>query len=139
MSVIVNRKAWPIDRNRHHKKFKQSHEYKKLKRQLIKKQKKEYSRYIGSPKWTNIRNELSNEDTACEGCGSKSNLNLHHLTYKHLKNEVPEELMWLCDECHKAVHWYQKHGKKSLLMATSLVTNIDIKDLKERLKITELK
>jgi 5-methylcytosine-specific restriction endonuclease McrA len=44
----------------------------------------------------------------CEGCGrplSSFNSQLHHVTYcRAYGDELPEDLMALCDDCHKAEH-----------------------------------
>lgn len=41
----------------------------------------------------------------CAVCGKESsNVQLHHISYKHLGNERPSDLVVLCAECHEKVH-----------------------------------
>jgi 5-methylcytosine-specific restriction endonuclease McrA len=51
---------------------------------------------------------LERADDHCEGCGrplSSFNSQLHHVTYcRAYGDELPEDLMALCDDCHKAEH-----------------------------------
>lgn len=45
---------------------------------------------------------------ACELCGSKSRLGLHHKDEDRTNNS-PENLQTLCPPCHTRLHW--EHGK----------------------------
>lgn len=66
---------------------------------------KSYHKYLLSPKWRNIRTDILNErGHNCEKCGEKKNLQIHHLTYKNIFNEKPEDLMILCRSCHRKEH-----------------------------------
>lgn len=41
----------------------------------------------------------------CAVCGKESSMvQLHHVSYKHLGDEQPSDLVVLCPECHKRVH-----------------------------------
>lgn len=63
-----------------------------------------YSDYLESDKWKAFRTKLQTErSAACETCGEPSHV-LHHKTYARLFNELPEDVVFLCKECHKATH-----------------------------------
>ena len=85
--------------------------YKKIKqsKKSIKNQKKKwfakYRKYLLSDEWAQIRIDLFNHrGKQCELCLSKNKLEVHHLTYKNIFNEEPEDLMILCKSCHKKQH-----------------------------------
>lgn len=40
----------------------------------------------------------------CESCGRRAALDLHHLHYRSVGEEKPEDLRALCRECHDAAH-----------------------------------
>ena len=79
-----------------------------------------YQKYLKSRKWQYIRSEVLKRDGfKCMQCGGKENLQVHHLSYKHLYNELGylEELCTLCRECHdketnKGKQLYKIYGKK---------------------------
>ncbi|MCI5635466.1 MAG: hypothetical protein SO136_08625 [Sarcina ventriculi] len=37
-------------------------------------------------------------------CGARNKLQVHHLSYQHLGDELDCELMVLCHSCHQKVH-----------------------------------
>jgi len=85
-------------------------EYKK-RIEKAKKERKEfkskYQKYLKSKEWSDIRNDLFHvRGRACERCGSTNRLQVHHITYKNVFKEEPEDLEILCDSCHK-----KEHGK----------------------------
>ena len=45
----------------------------------------------------------------CEKCGANLKLDIHHLTYKNLYHELPEDLVALCRECHKKADAIRSH------------------------------
>lgn len=66
---------------------------------------KEHKAYIQTKKWKCIRKEVLKRDGGkCVVCGSKSKLEIHHITYENWKNENLDELVTLCKTCHNAVH-----------------------------------
>lgn len=40
----------------------------------------------------------------CEGCGGQLPLELHHLTYETVDEEMPDDLVALCRDCHHQQH-----------------------------------
>jgi 5-methylcytosine-specific restriction endonuclease McrA len=41
----------------------------------------------------------------CESCRKDKPLEFHHRNYRSLGRELPEDLLWLCRECHHDKHW----------------------------------
>lgn len=66
--------------------------------------------YLQSPEWKHLKQQrLIVANHACEHCGCKDNLHLHHITYKRLGNEYLADLRIVCAPCHTAIH--DKLGK----------------------------
>jgi len=65
--------------------------------------KESYRAYLRSPKWKEKRKELLEEaNYECEDCGSKKNLQVHHLNYDNLgEEELGEDVEVLCKDCHE--------------------------------------
>lgn len=64
-----------------------------------------YHDYLQSPEWDRMRNEaLAYHGHRCQICGNASNLQAHHRTYDRLGNEDMDDLVVLCDRCHKRHH-----------------------------------
>lgn len=74
---------------------------------------KEYAKYLKSAEWNEIRVDVLINRKRCERCGSKKRLEVHHLTYKNIFNEQPDDLELLCKKCHVSEH-KQKKNKLSL-------------------------
>lgn len=88
--------------------------------------------YYKTDHWFKLRNKISySDDAKCEICGahrwenykvgpkkgqrkSKSinHLHLHHKHYKTMLHESREDLMLLCDSCHKFGHMLEKMKNK---------------------------
>ncbi len=65
----------------------------------------QYESYIHSASWRKRRQRaLRLGHYRCALCGSTQSLQVHHLTYAHLGNELDSELMVLCTSCHHKVH-----------------------------------
>lgn len=62
-----------------------------------------YDKHIRSTKWKNIREALFKlRGRECEVCGNGSpTLELHHLNYDRLGNELPSDLKIVCQPCHE--------------------------------------
>jgi hypothetical protein len=64
-----------------------------------------YQAYLCSPEWWERRSQaINNAKGRCEKCYSKAATCVHHLTYARKYNELPKDLMALCDDCHKTIH-----------------------------------
>lgn len=84
--------------------------------------------YYKTKHWSKLRSEISYGDNAqCEICGvhrwgvykigpkkgqrkpkSENHLHLHHKHYDNMLKENREDLMLLCDSCHKFGHMLEK-------------------------------
>lgn len=66
----------------------------------------EYKEYLKSAEWKEKRDRrLEVDGCQCVICGSKNNLNVHHLTYKNIMQEdVENDLITLCKNCHTMLH-----------------------------------
>lgn len=64
-----------------------------------------YENYINSTQWKNFRIKLFKErGFKCELCGSKKNLQVHHITYENLSTEKDDDVLILCQVCHQKAH-----------------------------------
>lgn len=69
--------------------------------------KKGYEEYLKSEQWQIKRKEIAQrENYTCQSCGKivKRGYNIHHLTYKRVGKERSSDLVFLCRNCHKAIH-----------------------------------
>lgn len=75
--------------------------------------KEQYHQQLEHPLWEKKRNIILKRDQyQCRLCGSKHNLQVHHIKYSSDKKawEYPNlDLITLCEECHKKVHADQQH------------------------------
>lgn len=77
----------------------------------------EYHKYLRSKKWARIKVDLITiRGPKCERCGDVRKhvryLHIHHLTYKNIGNEKPEDLEILCAPCHRNEHGITKNRKR---------------------------
>jgi len=80
---------------------KKSKPIKKKKRKVL----SDYHKYLLSDEWAAIKLDLFEfRGEICERCNSKDNIQVHHIHYKNLYNEEPEDLLILCKDCHKEEH-----------------------------------
>lgn len=68
-----------------------------------------YNRMLETPQWSNKRLQIFKRDKhTCQLCGSKTNLQVHHLRYNETRTApwaYPNtSLITLCEACHKKVH-----------------------------------
>lgn len=68
--------------------------------------KKSYYEYILSEEWQKLRRKrLQLDGYVCRECGTGKNLQVHHITYRHLRQpEEINDLVSLCRTCHERVH-----------------------------------
>jgi 5-methylcytosine-specific restriction endonuclease McrA len=62
-----------------------------------------YQQHISSVQWTSLKRKIIEQrGNRCERCGQEgASLALHHLHYRSLGSEQPEDVELLCPECHK--------------------------------------
>jgi len=64
-----------------------------------------YQSYLQSDDWQRKRTRvLQQRGAKCEVCGIKHRLQVHHLTYDRLGNELLSDLKVLCWACHEREH-----------------------------------
>lgn len=63
-----------------------------------------YHSYMNSPEWHEKRQlVLKRDGWLCKGCGEKTAVEVHHLTYEHFGDELLWELVSVCNDCHHRV------------------------------------
>ncbi len=64
-----------------------------------------YARYLCSHAWRELRKKvLIRDNYECQHCGSKENLEVHHITYRRVFREWLSDLITLCKSCHMKEH-----------------------------------
>jgi len=64
-----------------------------------------YDEYLASDKWARLREKVMTRSAGiCEGCLEAPATEVHHLTYKHLGDELLWELVAVCRDCHRRCH-----------------------------------
>jgi hypothetical protein len=67
--------------------------------------KERYAAYLATTEWRARRISIIRRDKKrCTECGSKRRLQVHHKTYERVGEELPEDLITLCDDCHCKAH-----------------------------------
>jgi hypothetical protein len=68
-----------------------------------------YDQYMKSPEWRERRSQvLQRCKGICEGCGKNHAVQVHHLTYERLGDEMLFDLVAVCLHCHERLHpWKQ--------------------------------
>lgn len=67
--------------------------------------KSKYSMYLESEEFADLRSKVFRRDNnKCRACGSTETLQAHHLSYRNIYHETPEDLVCLCRRCHAAFH-----------------------------------
>lgn len=61
--------------------------------------------YLISPEWKAKRKQaLKAANYSCQLCKAETDLHVHHISYKNLFRENPEDLAALCSDCHTYIH-----------------------------------
>jgi 5-methylcytosine-specific restriction endonuclease McrA len=64
-----------------------------------------YDTYLQSDAWQTKRLAVLARDRSwCQGCRARHATQVHHISYKHVGNELLWELVAVCDECHQRAH-----------------------------------
>jgi len=80
-----------------------------------------YTEYLNSEEWKNKKRlVIKRAKSSCEGCG-KSNLPLevHHLTYDRVGDELLTDLVAFCGKCHSKAHNKLEKSKWNLYISGS--------------------
>lgn len=72
---------------------------------LMKTMNEEYENYLKSCTWAAIRKRrFETDDYKCVVCGKSHNLNVHHIKYGSWGHESNNDLITLCENCHRKIH-----------------------------------
>jgi 5-methylcytosine-specific restriction endonuclease McrA len=73
-----------------------------------------YQRHIASSRWKELRLKIIEQRGGkCQRCNSDSlDLELHHLHYRSLGNELPEDVELLCPKCHETADAARRPRRK---------------------------
>ena len=65
-----------------------------------------YKDYLATPEWRGVRSgALGRANHKCELCNASGvELHVHHKTYERRGEELPEDLIVLCKDCHAKHH-----------------------------------
>jgi hypothetical protein len=63
-----------------------------------------YGEYLKTQEWSEIRKFMHDTIDHCAGCGSESDLQVHHSNYPKRGAERMADLTVLCGGCHAKVH-----------------------------------
>ena len=83
-----------------------------------------YQEYLASDHWMDIRSRFWKSKLhkgACDVCGSRSNLQIHHKTYTRIGHERLGDLCLLCGNCHTGTHKLAYQNKKSKSLWRSVI------------------
>ena len=68
----------------------------------------DYREYLRSDHWRSVRcNALESTGYRSADCGRSGQLEVHHIDYKHLVPELPDDVQVKCRECHQLGHLQQ--------------------------------
>lgn len=66
---------------------------------------KQYDAYLNSSEWQAKRAlVLKRDNYICQGCFQARAFDVHHLSYRHMGNELLFELVSVCRQCHRRIH-----------------------------------
>lgn len=65
----------------------------------------DYYEYIKSDAWQKRTESVRIRNSGlCECCNMRWGIAVHHRTYERLGNELEDDLIHICDDCHKYIH-----------------------------------
>lgn len=88
-----------------------------------------YLEYLSSSHWRRTVQKWRKDH--CEACGWEGSLALHHVTYARLGHEYKEDLVTVCQRCHKEVHSFAR-SSGSLQVRRKAVRELPTANLKPR-------
>lgn len=64
-----------------------------------------YADYLKTKHWQQVRhNAIERAGGRCQVCNSTDRLNVHHNTYERRGEELPSDVIVLCQRCHETFH-----------------------------------
>lgn len=94
-----------------------------------------YEEYLMTEHWRKKKWAFSLQTKKeCLLCGSKDNIHVHHMTYKHIGNERMSELCFLCKSCHFKAHEIGQERLQEIYLTRKQQRKKDIKRLKKKSK-----
>lgn len=95
-----------------------------------------YQEYLNSEHWIELRKKFYNSklfNGSCYCCGDdKGKFNLHHKTYKRFGNEKLDDLIAVCEDCHKEIHELLNHNNNSRINIWNVSKKIRSRHKKQR-------
>lgn len=78
----------------------------------------DYTEYLRTRHWAKTKREVAAQFNGVPDCvcGSDTSLNLHHLTYDRLGQELLRDLVFLCRTCHEIVHKMHRYSSDTSLL-----------------------
>ena len=96
----------------------------------------EYRDYLLTDHWIELSKEIRQRDKICRVCSRKAKLEVHHLTYRNMmRSSERNDLISVCETCHKSIHNYAKVLNKSVYIATKMKLNKSIKIIEKSINI----
>ncbi len=78
----------------------------------------DYGGYLLGSHWKEFSSKVrGNSCVCCNRTGLR--LHVHHVTYENFGNELPSDVVTVCERCHKAIHRLVDHNKIPLSEAHS--------------------
>lgn len=79
-----------------------------------------YRIYLLSNAWKQKRDAIfSRCGEVCERCRKRKAIQIHHITYANIGDELPEDLLAVCDLCHLDLHKKQSETPNDDKRATN--------------------
>lgn len=90
----------------------------------------EYKKYLESDEWKYLSLARKSIDNfTCCMCGSKDNLEVHHLTYnKHHEMTRLCDIVTVCRDCHQAIHDFMRSTKNTENKVNNVTSEIASKN-----------
>jgi hypothetical protein len=67
-----------------------------------------YDEYLRSEHWKNFTARVRRNECYC--CKKQKALQVHHMTYKNIGAEMPEDVVTVCRACHTKIHNISREG-----------------------------
>jgi 5-methylcytosine-specific restriction endonuclease McrA len=71
-----------------------------------------YAAYLQTPHWQGKRAEMLRRQRRCTLCLRRRTLDVHHVTYERIGEELPGDLVVLCERCHHRHHGTNGPGRQ---------------------------